>query len=99
MTTATPEKADGLNALTVAIEKIRQTITTLGGVFDVQMAPKVVTATDEAELARRMERAEAENAEVSDDEAEGEDEGIKYEENGDNAYKESDEEKEVDEEK
>lgn len=39
--------------------------------------PKVVTATDEAELARQMERAEAENAEVAgdDDEEEENEEG------------------------
>lgn len=36
--------------------------------------PKVVTATDEAELARQMERAEAENAEVAGDDDEEEDE-------------------------
>jgi Eukaryotic translation initiation factor 2 alpha subunit len=38
MTTSTPEKADGLKALEVAIEKIEKTITELGGVFKVQMA-------------------------------------------------------------
>ncbi|XP_018333601.1 eukaryotic translation initiation factor 2 subunit 1 [Agrilus planipennis] len=77
MTTSTPEKQDGLKALNVAIETIEEAITKLGGVFKVQMAPKVVTATDEAELARQMERAEAENAEVAgdDDEEEMEEEG------------------------
>lgn len=34
--------------------------------------PKVVTANDEAELARQMERAEAENAEVAGDDDEEE---------------------------
>lgn len=34
--------------------------------------PKVVTASDEAELARQMERAEAENAEVAADDDEDE---------------------------
>uniref|UniRef100_A0A1B6DHT6 Uncharacterized protein n=1 Tax=Clastoptera arizonana TaxID=38151 RepID=A0A1B6DHT6_9HEMI len=67
MTTATPEKADGIQALQEAIEKIEKTITDMGGVFQIQMAPKVVTATDEAELARQMEKAEAENAEVAAD--------------------------------
>lgn len=38
MTTSTPEKADGLVALENAIERIRETITTLGGVFTVKMA-------------------------------------------------------------
>lgn len=79
MTTSTPEKADGLKALEVAIEKIKETIENLGGVFKVQMAPKVVTATDEADLARKMERAEAENAEIDgDDDEEEDEEGITY---------------------
>lgn len=76
MTTSTPEKQDGLKILQDAIEKIESTITTLGGVFKIQMAPKVVTATDEAELVKQMERAEAENAEVAgDDEEEDDEEG------------------------
>lgn len=37
MTTSTPEKADGLLALENAIEKVRETITKLGGVFTVKM--------------------------------------------------------------
>ncbi|KAI5638370.1 eukaryotic translation initiation factor 2 alpha subunit domain-containing protein [Phthorimaea operculella] len=77
MTTSTPEKTDGLKALQDAIDKIKETITAAGGVFNVQMAPKVVTATDEAELARQMERAEQENAEVAGDSAEeDEDQGM-----------------------
>ncbi|KAL6054667.1 hypothetical protein STEG23_035358 [Scotinomys teguina] len=41
------------------------------GVFSVQMKPKVVTDTDETELARQLERLERENAEVDgDDDAE-----------------------------
>lgn len=76
MTTSTPEKQDGLKALNDAIEEIQSKITTLGGVFNVQMAPKVVTATDEAELARQMERAELENAEVAGDDDEEEVEGM-----------------------
>lgn len=38
MTTSTPEKADGLKALENAIERIKETITKLGGVFTVNMA-------------------------------------------------------------
>lgn len=38
MTTATPEKADGLKALQVAIEAIESTIKEMGGVFQIQMA-------------------------------------------------------------
>ncbi|XP_003707483.1 eukaryotic translation initiation factor 2 subunit alpha [Megachile rotundata] len=76
MTTSTPEKQDGLKALSDAIDVIQNKITSLGGVFNVQMAPKVVTATDEAELARQMERAELENAEVAGDDDEEEVEGM-----------------------
>lgn len=85
MTTSTPEKADGLKALESAIEVIKETIEKLGGVFKVQMAPKVVTATDEADLARKMERAEAENAEVSGDEEDDNEVGIKYKMDDDGA--------------
>lgn len=38
MTTSTPEKADGLKALNNAIEVVEAKITSLGGVFNVQMA-------------------------------------------------------------
>lgn len=77
MTTSTPEKQDGLKVLNEAIEKIKTTITELGGVFNVQMAPKVVTATDEADLVKQMEKAEAENAEVAGDDDGDEDEQVK----------------------
>lgn len=40
--------------------------------------PKVVTATDEADLARRMERAEAENAEVDGDEEDENEDGMTF---------------------
>lgn len=43
--------------------------------------PKVVTAIDEADLARRLERAEQENAEIDGDDEE-EEEGMNFE-NGD----------------
>ncbi|XP_022200389.1 eukaryotic translation initiation factor 2 subunit 1 [Nilaparvata lugens] len=81
MTTATPEKQDGLQALNVAIEAIDKKIKEMGGVFKIQMEPKVVTATDEAELARQMEKAEAENAEVAGDDDEDEEE--EWERDGD----------------
>lgn len=42
------------------------------------LQPKVVTATDEADLARRMDRAEAENAEIDGDDEEDEEEGMKF---------------------
>lgn len=81
MTTSTPEKQDGLKVLGEAIEVIKIKIGELGGVFNVQMAPKVVTATDEADLAKQMEKAELENTEVAgDDDDEEEDEGQVYSE-------------------
>lgn len=55
---------DGLKILTEACEVISETITKAGGSFKIQTAPKVVTATDEADLAKQLERAEMENAEV-----------------------------------
>lgn len=45
--------------------------------------PKVVTAIDEADLARRMERLEMENAEVSGDEdSDDNEEGMKFDGEG-----------------
>ena len=41
MTTATPEKSEGLKALQNAIDVIQKEITTLGGVFQVQMAVRI----------------------------------------------------------
>ncbi len=67
VTTSTPEKQDGLRVLNEACEAIGDKIKEFGGHFDVKMAPKVVTATDEADLAKQLERAEMENAEVSGD--------------------------------
>lgn len=131
MTMSTPEKADGLKALENAIERIRETITKLGGVFTVNMAvnisflfilraflvkmsqcscpnyifqisfifihfffkqPKVVTATDEADLARRMERAELENAQVDGDDEDENEDGMTFDdgENGDDDKEDDD---------
>lgn len=42
----------------------------MGGILQ----PKVVTATDEADLAKQMERAEMENTEVAGDDDDEEDE-------------------------
>lgn len=56
----------------------------------------MVTATDEADLARRMERAELENAEIDGDvegESEDDDEGLKFDEEGNAASSEDEEAK------
>jgi len=72
ITTSTPEKQEGLDGLNTACKTIEEKITASGGSFNIQMAPKVVTATDEADLAKQLEKAEQENAEVSGDDDEEE---------------------------
>jgi len=67
MTTQTLERTDGLKKLNEALEKIKSTIEAAGGVFNVKMAPKVVSDTDEMELARQLEKLEEANREVSGD--------------------------------
>lgn len=74
ITTSTPEKQEGLQILQDACKAIEDRIGASGGSFNIKMAPKVVTATDEADLAKQMERAEQENAEVSGDDDEEEEE-------------------------
>ena len=64
ITTSTPEKQEGLEILNMACKAIEERIGTSGGSFNIKMAPKVVTATDEADLAKQMERALQENEEV-----------------------------------
>merc|ERR1712018_849154 len=76
ITTSTPEKQEGLDGLTSACKVIEETITKFGGSFNIQMAPNVVTATDEADLAKQLERAEQENAEVSGDDEDEEQVGM-----------------------
>lgn len=86
MTTSTPERQDGLQLLNEACEAIEAKIKECGGSFSIKMAPKVVTATDEADLAKQMERAEMENAEVSGDDDDDEEEigmGGKVDDSGD----------------
>merc|ERR1712014_268642 len=74
ITTSTPEKQEGLQILQDACKAIEDRISASGGSFNIKMAPKVVTATDEADLAKQMERAEQENAEVSGDDDDDEEE-------------------------
>ena len=45
MTTSTPEKQDGLKALNDAIQVIEEKITSLGGVFAIQMAVRIIFET------------------------------------------------------
>ncbi|KAG9465941.1 hypothetical protein GDO78_017491 [Eleutherodactylus coqui] len=67
MTTTTLERTEGLSVLNQAMSVIKERIEEKRGVFNVQMEPKVVTDTDETELARQLERLEKENAEVDGD--------------------------------
>lgn len=71
MTTTTLERAEGLAKLNAAIEKIRDNIEEVGGIFKVKMEPKVVSDMDEAELQRQLQSLEEANREVDgDDDAE-----------------------------
>jgi translation initiation factor 2 subunit 1 len=76
-----------LRLLTEACATIEKNIKAVGGSFSIQMAPKVVTAIDEADLAKQMARAEMENAEVSGDDDDEEQIGMggKIDENGEDA--------------
>ena len=42
MTTATPEKAEGLKALQIACDEIQKTIQQSNGVFQIKMAVRVI---------------------------------------------------------
>ena len=76
MTCSTPERSDGLTLLNKACKAVEDRIKTSGGNFQITMAPKVVTATDEDELAARIKRAEEENAEVEGDDDDDEQVGM-----------------------
>merc|ERR1712062_954163 len=76
MTCSTPERSDGLTLLNEACKAVEDRIKQVGGNFQITMAPKVVTATDEDELAARIKRAEEENAEVEGDDDDGDEVGM-----------------------
>merc|ERR1711962_96 len=76
MTCSTPDKTDGLAVLTEGCKAVEEKIVAPGGNFAIQMAPKVVTATDEDELAAKIRKAEEENAEVDGDEDDDEQVGM-----------------------
>jgi len=74
MTASTPERDDGLALLNEGCRVVEEKIKAAGGNFSMQMAPKVVTATDEEELAARIKRADEENQEVDGDDDDDEEE-------------------------
>lgn len=73
VTTQTLERTDGLEALNKAIVAIKASIEDAGGMFNIQLQPKVVSDQDEVELAKQLQQLEDENREVSGDEDEDED--------------------------
>lgn len=74
LTSVSINKQKGIDRLTEAIEMIKTSIEAAGGTLDLKMAPKAVTETDDAELAKLMEKSEAENRMVSGDEYDSEEE-------------------------
>lgn len=67
------DKTTGIATLEQAISGIEKSIKGAGGGCVVRMAPKAVTESDDAELAKLMEERERENQEVSGDEDESDD--------------------------
>lgn len=74
VTTQTLERSDGLNMLNSALQAIKASIEEAGGMFNIQLQPKVVSDIDEQELANKMQQLEDENREVSGDDDEEDDE-------------------------
>lgn len=72
LTSVSLDKQRAVDTLTEAIGLIRKSIEKAGGSLNVQMDPKAVTETDDAELAKLMEKSEAETRQVSGDEYESE---------------------------
>lgn len=68
ITTQSLDKTAGVALLEEAIAKISETISKHGGNCNITMAPKAVTATEDAELQALMERKESETKQVSGDE-------------------------------
>lgn len=74
LTSVSINKQKAIERLGEAIELIKASIEAAGGTLDLKMAPKAVTETDDAELAKLMEKSEAENRMISGDEYESGDE-------------------------
>lgn len=67
LTSISLDKQKAIDRLTEAIEVIKEKIEAAGGHLEVKMAPKTVSETDDAELAKLMEKSEAETRQVSGD--------------------------------
>ncbi|OLL25622.1 Eukaryotic translation initiation factor 2 subunit alpha [Neolecta irregularis DAH-3] len=69
ITTSALDKAEGIKKLEQALVEIEKKILTYdGGKFEVKMAPRAISESDDLELQALMARSERENAEVSGDE-------------------------------
>lgn len=64
------DKNQGVELLNKSIEKVQESIEASGGNCKITMAPKAVTATEDAALQALLERKEAEDKESSDEEEE-----------------------------
>lgn len=79
LTSLSLDKKRAISTMNEAVEKIKESITASGGSINVKLAPKAVTDTEEADLARLMERSEAETKQVDgDDYNSDEDEGENF---------------------
>ena len=67
---------DGLKSLNDGGETIQNTINAVGGMFNCKTASKVVTVTDEADLAKQLAQAELENADLFGDDDDDEQVGM-----------------------
>ena len=67
VTSTSLDRDEGIKLLEEVINKIKVSIESFRGRFKVKMAPKVVTDVDEAELARELDKLEADNELVSGD--------------------------------
>ncbi|KAL4235850.1 Eukaryotic translation initiation factor 2 subunit 1 [Mactra antiquata] len=75
VTTQTLDRGEGVNTLNEALQAIKACIEEDGGIFNIQLQPKVVSDIDEQELASKLQQLEDENREVSgDDDDDEEDE-------------------------
>lgn len=68
ITTQSLDKQHGVELLEKAIEQINQSISKYNGVCNITMAPKAVTATEDAELQALLESKELDNRSDSEDE-------------------------------
>lgn len=72
LTSVSLDKQKAIETLTEAISLMKESIEKAGGSLNIKMDPKAVTANDDAELAKLMEKSEAETRQVSGDEYESE---------------------------